>query len=130
MFGFLLGNASCECKSKKKENPVKEEMSIKEEKKPSNKFCIPFIKFKPLILKELNKRKKKFEFKEDLSLFNGFIQPTIQPNLTNNFLIGGPSIPMVLLTGKDSGRVYLFALWELLDRDEVKLKLGLDDIDL
>jgi hypothetical protein len=47
------------------------------------------------------------------TLVEGFVSLPIQQNL-NTYNIGGQSVPMIALVGKTTGRMYFFALRQLL----------------
>ena len=44
------------------------------------------------------------------TLIDGFTNLSLQEDISNNVIIGGPSIPMVGIVGNTSGRIYTFAL--------------------
>ncbi len=51
---------------------------------------------------------------ESVTLVDGFVNQPISDKLDNNFTVGGPSIPMIMLVWGDSWRIYYFALKALL----------------
>jgi hypothetical protein len=55
---------------------------------------------------------------EKYILIDSFINPPIYNELTEDFVLGGPTIPMIALVG-DSGRIYFFALKALLPKIEI-----------
>jgi hypothetical protein len=61
---------------------------------------------------------KKADIKEELILINGFFNESVSRELTNDLVVGGPKLPIVVLVGEESGRVYLFALKALLPDKE------------
>ena len=74
-----------------------------------------FADYKDKLIAELEKSDlASLGINESVTLLDGFINQPIYSELTGNFVIGGPSIPMVALIGKTSSRVYFFALKALL----------------
>lgn len=53
------------------------------------------------------------------SLINGFLNPSVQSEISSGINMGGPSMPMVGLVGNASGRVYAFALKAILPDIEI-----------
>lgn len=53
---------------------------------------------------------------DGVTLIDGFINQPIQKELTGNFVLGGPSIPMICVVGNNTGRLYFFALKALLPK--------------
>jgi len=51
---------------------------------------------------------------EPVTLIDGFISQPLQAELTGAFVVGGPAIPMIMLVGNSSGRIYFFALKAIL----------------
>jgi hypothetical protein len=51
---------------------------------------------------------------EPVTLVDGFINQPCNMEVTNSIIIGGPTIPMIMLLGK-SGRIYFFALKAILN---------------
>lgn len=56
---------------------------------------------------------------EPVSLIEGFISGPFSTELSNSTVLGGPTIPMVMLVGDESGRLYFFALKALLNNIEI-----------
>jgi hypothetical protein len=48
------------------------------------------------------------------TLVEGFFTQPMQTELSGNLIIGGPSVPTVAIVGKNTGRMYFFALKALL----------------
>lgn len=48
------------------------------------------------------------------TLVEGFIMQPLNKEVSGNFVIGGPTIPLVAIVGNTSGRMYYFALKALL----------------
>lgn len=44
------------------------------------------------------------------TLIDGFMTLPLHGDISNNLIIGGPSIPVIGIVGNTSGRVYTFAL--------------------
>jgi hypothetical protein len=44
------------------------------------------------------------------TIIEGFMSFSIQGDISNNVVIGGPVIPMIGIVGNTSGRIYMFAL--------------------
>lgn len=80
-----------------------------------------FSELKPKIQKAIEKRldENPIDGENGFILIDGFIMKTIQPKLSGSVVIGGPSVPMVGIVGKTTGRVYLFALKVLLPDIEI-----------
>lgn len=77
-----------------------------------------FQDLKPKIAEALNKRgKEKLKIEEDITLIDGFVWQPIQDHL-KGVVLGGRAIPMVVAVGDDSGRLYFFALKQLLEEKE------------
>lgn len=83
--------------------------------KPSKK--IKFTDIKQDLLAELNKRiaEGKLNLPEKVDIVDGFLNSPISMELSGDLIIGGPSIPMIMLVGQ-SGQIYFFALRALLPK--------------
>ena len=86
-----------------------------EEKKREKE--IQFESLKQDLLAELNKKKI---VDEPTELIEGFANQPLSSKISNSIVIGGPTIPMIMLLGKDTGRMYLFALKAILKGDLTK----------
>ena len=75
---------------------------------------IVFADIKQDILTALKNLPKEAGIIEQVGLVDGFINNPLSRELTDSIIIGGPSVPMILLVGEKTGRVYLFALKVLL----------------
>lgn len=64
------------------------------------------------------KRFKKLNLNESVTLIEGFVSQPYSMKLSNSIEIGGPTIPMVLLLGNDTGRIYFFAYKALIQENE------------
>lgn len=69
---------------------------------------IKFEDYKQRIIDALNKRN--LGIAEKVTIIDGFINQPIMMEFTGDFVVGGPALPMIMLVGNDSGRVYFFAL--------------------
>ena len=75
---------------------------------------IIFADVKQDILDALQKLPQDAGITEKVGLVDGFINNPLSRELSDSIIIGGPSVPMVLLVGETTGRVYFFALKILL----------------
>jgi hypothetical protein len=73
-----------------------------------------FADVKDDILAALNKVRDDAGITEPVGLIDGFITNPISGELVNAILVGGPCVPMVMLVGEKTGRLYFFALKTLL----------------
>jgi hypothetical protein len=71
---------------------------------------IKFEEIREKIVSELKHRSKKFRIEESVTLLDGFVNTPFGKELSDSFVIGGPTIPMIMLVGNDSGQIYFFAL--------------------
>lgn len=95
------------------------EKEIEEEDKKEEQRFLKFDNLKDKILKEVNKRFEDMGIDEPIELVSGFINMSVNMELTNALIIGGPTIPMIMLFGKQSGRIYFFALKALLEDEDL-----------
>ena len=75
---------------------------------------IKFEDIKDDIIAALESRSEKMGIKESISLFDGFLSQPFKMELSDSFVIGGPTVPMIMLVGNESGQIYFFALKALL----------------
>ena len=75
---------------------------------------IKFSEYKSQIIKSLNDKKIDLNITEPATLVDGFFNQPIQNEISGSFIIGGPTIPMIMVVGKKSGRIYYFALKAIL----------------
>lgn len=75
---------------------------------------IKFEEYKQQILDSLNSRGASLGLNEPVTLVDGFFNFPLQKEMTGDLVIGGPTLPAVLLVGQNSGRLYFFALKVLL----------------
>jgi hypothetical protein len=73
-----------------------------------------FADIKQELLEVLEKLLQDTDIKEKVGLVDGFVNDPVSNELTDALVIGGPRVPMVMLVGEKTGRVYLFALKVLL----------------
>jgi hypothetical protein len=78
----------------------------------TEKKVIKFEDVKKDILDALNNRRIKIT--EPVTLLEGFVNEPFAKELSSSFLIGGPTVPMIMLLGDESGQIYLFALKAIL----------------
>lgn len=71
---------------------------------------IKFEQVKDKILIELRERAEKINFSESVTLIDGFFNEPFSKEMSDSFVLGGPTVPMIMLVGNDTGRIYFFAL--------------------
>jgi len=59
-------------------------------------------------------RGNKLHLPEKVTIIDGFVNQPLSMELSGSFVIGGPAIPMIMLIGDESGRIYYFALKAIL----------------
>lgn len=74
---------------------------------------IKFDDYKQKIIDAL-RAKGNLGISEPVTLVDGFVNQPIQSELSSSLNIGGPAIPMIMLLGNNSGRIYYFALKALM----------------
>jgi len=74
---------------------------------------ITFSEYKQKIITAIS-AKGNLGIAEPTTLVDGFVNQPIQSEFTGAFIVGGPAIPMVMLLGTNSGRIYYFALKAIL----------------
>ena len=75
---------------------------------------IVFEKIKEQIITALQDPSKNLGIDEPVTLFDGFVNQPFCTELSGTFIIGGPTIPMIMLVGNNSGRVHFLALKAIL----------------
>ena len=77
---------------------------------------IQFSEIKAELVSALNKKlqSEKLHLSEKVTIIAGFINQPLSMELSGSFVIGGPAVPMIMLVGDDSGRIYYFALKAIL----------------
>ncbi len=78
---------------------------------------IDFLEYKEKIISALNNNSAALGINESVTLLDGFLNLSTQKQLPG-IVIGGPSIPAVVLVG-NSGRIYIFALKALIKDLEI-----------
>ena len=94
---------------------IKERFSNKKSK------TIKFSEIKKDLITVLNEKLKTEELHltEKVTIIDGFINQPLSMELSGSFVIGGPAIPLIVLIGDESGRVYYFALKAILPNIEI-----------
>jgi hypothetical protein len=82
------------------------------------KKMLKFEEIRQEILDELNKRNKCIGISEPVTLVDGFVNHPVNMELTSSLMLGGATIPMIMLLGTQSGIIYLFALKALLKLED------------
>ncbi|MEK6850221.1 MAG: hypothetical protein AABX85_01455 [Nanoarchaeota archaeon] len=77
---------------------------------------IKFSEIKEKLLQALNSKitQNKLHIDEKVTIVDGFVNQPLSMELSGAFILGGPAIPMIMLIGNDSGRIYYFALKAIL----------------
>lgn len=77
---------------------------------------IKFSEIKERLVQALNIKlsQNKLQVSEKVTIVDGFVNQPLSMELSGSFVIGGPAVPMIMLVGNDSGRVYYFALKAIL----------------
>lgn len=77
---------------------------------------IKFVDIKQQIIDELNKKSRegKLKINEKVNIVDGFVNQPLSMELSGSFVIGGPTVPMIMLVGEESGRIYYLALKAIL----------------
>jgi hypothetical protein len=87
--------------------------------KSQKREIVNFCDVKDAIVAILEKKWQSFGISEEyVSIIDGFFNPTYSDILTDQIILGGPTVPMIMVVGK-TGRVYLFA-YKALIQDEDK----------
>jgi hypothetical protein len=80
---------------------------------------IKFQDIKNDIIAQLKIHGQKTGITEPVTLVDGFIRQPYNMELSSTFVIGGPTIPMIMLLGDETGQIYLFALKAILKNLEL-----------
>jgi len=77
---------------------------------------IKFSAIKTKLIEALNEKLKsdKLHIPEKVTIIDGFVNQPLSMELSGSFVIGGPAVPLIMLVGDDSGRIYYFALKAIL----------------
>lgn len=81
------------------------------------KKIIKFEEIRKEIVSALEERK--ISINESVTLLDGFVNEPFGKELSDSIVLGGPTIPMVMLIGNESGQVYFFALKAILKNIEL-----------
>ncbi len=84
-------------------------------------LCIKFSEIKDDLQTALNEklRLSLIPNESGFTLIEGFMTLPLQGEISNNVILGGPSIPVVGIVGNTSGRIYTFALKVILPKLEI-----------
>lgn len=87
----------------------------------SQSKIIKFSEIKADLVNALNEKLKsnKLHISEKVTIIDGFVNQPLSMELSGSFIIGGPTVPMIMLVGDESGRIYYFALKAILP--EIKI---------
>jgi hypothetical protein len=80
---------------------------------------IEFAKERDNIIKAITDRSEQLGINESVTLLEGFVSQPYSTSLSSTLVIGGPSVPMVMLVGNQTGRVYLFAYKALVQENRI-----------
>lgn len=80
---------------------------------------VKFEEIKEKVIAELENRPNGIGISEPVSLLDGFVNQPFGMALSNSIIIGGPTIPMIMLLGKNTGRIYFFALKAILKNEDL-----------
>ncbi len=83
------------------------------------KKVIKFEDVKQSLIEELQKRSDKIGITESVTLLEGFVSEPFSKEYSNTYVLGGPMVPMIMLIGNESGRIYFFALKAILKNIEL-----------
>lgn len=75
---------------------------------------IKFSGIKEKLIPAINAKIPQLGLSEPVTLIDGFVNQPISLELSGSFVIGGPTVPMVMIVGNNTGRIYFFALKALL----------------
>lgn len=85
----------------------------------AEKKTYQFADLRQRIIEKLKERSERVGIAESVTVLDGFVTEPFKTELTGAFTVGGPTIPMVVLLGNESGRIYFFALKALLPELEL-----------
>lgn len=75
---------------------------------------IKFDDIRPRIINALKEHSKNSGIAESVSLVDGFVSQPFSMQLSDSIIIGGPTVPLIMLVGNESGQIYFFALKAIL----------------
>lgn len=70
---------------------------------------IKFEDYKEQIVSAIKSRSSSLGIHEPVTIVDGFTNLMINKEMTGSLVIGGPTIPAIILVGKTTGRIYTFA---------------------
>ncbi len=73
---------------------------------------IKFADIKKDLLDELNRKiiEGDLKFTEKVNIVEGFVSQPLAAQISSSFVLGGPTIPMVMVAGEKTGQIHFFAL--------------------
>ena len=80
---------------------------------------IKFEEIKAKLIELINTKLPQLGLTEPVTLVDGFVNQPVSMELSGSFILGGPTIPMVMLVGNKTGRIYFFALKALMPNIEM-----------
>lgn len=82
---------------------------------------IKFSEIKEQLVQALNLKlsQNKLHVNEKVTIVDGFVNQPMSMELSGSFVIGGPAVPMIMLVGDESGRIYYFALKAILPETKI-----------
>ena len=81
-------------------------------------LMIEFTKVRHKIIEAIeNTSKDILGINESVTLLDGFVSSPYTTKLSNDFVLGGPFVPMVMLVGNATGRIYFFSYKFLVKED-------------
>lgn len=84
-------------------------------------MSVKFSEIKDKLQQELQKKLNTAQFPGEggFTLIEGFMALPLYGEVSNNVIIGGPTLPIVGIVGNTSGRLYTFALKAILPEVEI-----------
>lgn len=80
---------------------------------------IKFDDLKEKLIQKINENLPSMGLSEPVTLVDGFFNQPVSKELSGSFIIGGPTIPMVMIVGNKTGRIYFLALKALIPDIEI-----------
>lgn len=75
---------------------------------------IKFREIKDELIAAIKKKIPLLKLEEGVTLVDGFVNQPISMEISGSIIIGGTTVPMVMIVGNDTGRIYFFALKALM----------------
>ena len=85
-----------------------------ENNQPKQPKIIKFVEIKEKLIQAINGKIPQLGLNEPVTLVDGFVNQPLSMELSGSFIIGGPTIPMVMIVGNNTGRIHFFAIKALL----------------